>query len=63
MDQTITGAAGIPSGEAFGGGSTARIDQTVIQGLRGIPSEEAFPPPAGVFIDRGTVPYSVSIAY
>lgn len=63
MDQEITGAAGIASAEAFGGGSTARIDQTIIQGLAGIPSEENFPPPSGVFIDRGTVPYSVSIAY
>lgn len=62
MDQTLTGSAGISSGEAFGS-ADARMDQTVVRGLSGIPSGEAFPPPAGVFIDPATVPFSLYISY
>ncbi len=62
MDQTLTGSAGISSGEAFGS-ADARMDQTMVRGSAGIPSEEAFPPPAGVFIDPATVPFSLYLSY
>lgn len=62
MDQTLTGSAGIASAETFGS-ADARMDQTIVRGSAGIPSEEAFPPPAGVFIDPATVPFSLYISY
>lgn len=61
-DQTITGGAGIPSGEAFGS-TEAGVHQAMITGSAGIPSGEEFSRPTGVFIDPATVPYSMSVAY
>lgn len=61
-DQTLTGSAGIPSGEAFGNENTG-LHQTMIVGSAGIASGEEFSRPAGVFIDPATVPYSIAIAY
>jgi hypothetical protein len=59
---TITGTAGIASGEEFGHYGGAPI-QTLIEGLHGISSAEAFPQPSGVSVDPLTVPVSLYLSY
>lgn len=57
MDQTITGAAGIGSGEAMGAPETSGIIQALIEGSAGIVSEEDFSPPTGIWTSPEGMPY------
>jgi len=63
MDQTITGATGITSGEAFGSPALAHMIQMRITGATGIPSGEAFSQTTGVFVDPFSVPYGIWLSY
>lgn len=62
MDQTITGAAGIESAEAFGG-QPAAVHQRFLVGTAGIESGEAFGRTDGVRIPIETVPVASWYAY
>lgn len=63
MDQTITGSAGIASGEMMGDVSTSGIIQTLLLGSSGIASEEAFSSPTGIWTSPEGMAYGRSLAY
>ena len=65
MDQTLTGAAGIASGEAFGApaGPDGALHQRYLIGSAGIASGEAFGVTDGVRIPIETVPAAAWYAY
>lgn len=65
MNQTLAGAAGIASGEAFGApsGPNGAAHQAYVTGAAGIASAEVFGVTSGVRIPPETVPVSRYISY
>jgi hypothetical protein len=61
--QTITGNAGIASGETMGAPETSGIIQGVIVGATGIPSEEDFSLPTGIWTSPEGMPYGRYLAH